>query len=207
MTTELLRSLSEEEWAAFELFLQSPYFNRGVQAERILRVYGVLRSAGGDLPDKAALAADIFVGTPAAPWVNMGNSNANAPFTYTFAGMGIYQVCRLVERTTSEGEVCSREVCVFVNVFAQLRDDPGEMVSIAPNPFDGELFVTSLTPETTQIEVGVRDLFGKELLRFRKDELRVGEAWPLDLTGLAAGVYLLECNGGGRKQVLRVVKQ
>jgi hypothetical protein len=66
-TTELLRSLSEEEWAAFGLFLQSPYFNRGVQAERILRLYVVLRSAGGDLPDKAALAADIFAGEPVAP--------------------------------------------------------------------------------------------------------------------------------------------
>ncbi len=65
--TELLRSLSEEEWAAFGLFLQSPYFNRGVQAERILRVYGVLRSAGGELPDKAALASDIFAGEPAVP--------------------------------------------------------------------------------------------------------------------------------------------
>jgi hypothetical protein len=67
MTTELLRSLSEEEWVAYGLFLQSPYFNRGVQAERILRLYAVLRSAGGELPDKAALAADIFAGEPAAP--------------------------------------------------------------------------------------------------------------------------------------------
>lgn len=141
------------------------------------------------------------------PWVAMGNSNSNAPFTYTFAGTGIYQVCMLVERTTPDGQICSREVCVFVNVFAQLRDEGDAVLSIAPNPSDGQFFVSSLASESTPMEVLVRDVFGKELLRFRKDELRAGEAWPLDLTGLADGVYLLECSGGGRKQVLRVVKQ
>ncbi len=137
----------------------------------------------------------------------MGTTSANAPLTYTFAGTGIYQVCMEVQRTTPNGEVCSREVCVFVNVFAQLRDDRGEMLSIAPNPFNGELFVSSPAPESMQMDVLVRDVLGKVLLRFRKDELRAGEAWPLDLTGLDAGVYLLECTGGNRKQVLRVVKQ
>lgn len=145
--------------------------------------------------------------TVASPWTNMGTTSANAPLTYTFAGTGIYQVCMEVQRTTPDGEVCSREVCVFVNVFSQLRDDRGEMLSIAPNPFNGELFVSSLTPESMPMDVLVRDVFGKVLLRFRKDELRAGEAWPLDLTGLDAGVYLLECTGGNRKQVLRVVKQ
>jgi len=66
-TMELLRSLSEQEWADLELFLQSPYFNRGVQAERLLRLYEVLRSAGGSLPDKAVLTSDIFAGESAPP--------------------------------------------------------------------------------------------------------------------------------------------
>jgi hypothetical protein len=68
----------------------------------------------------------------------MGNSNANAPFTYSFAGTGIYQVCMMVERTTPDGQICSREVCVFVNVFAQLRDEGDAVLSIAPNPSDSK---------------------------------------------------------------------
>lgn len=142
-----------------------------------------------------------------APWINMGTSDANSGFTYTFASPGIYQVCMEVVRITPEGQLCRREVCNFVNVFTQLLPQD-RMVNIVPNPSNGQFFIVPLLEEVTSMEVVVRDVFGKELSRFSKGDLRQGDPWLMDISDMPSGVYLLECLvGDNQRQLVRVLKQ
>ena len=85
-----------------------------------------------------------------------------------------------------------------VDVFA-------EAVALWPNPSQGRfrLKVDGL-PEDL-LRVRIRDLYGRELL-IREFRGRWVDT-EFDLSPQAAGIYFLELENGGRREVLRLVKE
>lgn len=59
----LIQTLNQEEQAELERFLQSVYFNGGVNRERICLLYGLMTTSDRDSPKKEALFSLIFPGT------------------------------------------------------------------------------------------------------------------------------------------------
>ncbi len=73
-------------------------------------------------------------------------------------------------------------------------------ISISPNPFDGQINVTS-SLDTNPIEIVVYDLQGKEkLTAFGLGSISV------DASSLEAGIYLLEIKNGDDRQIKRIIK-
>ncbi len=62
----LIQTLNQEERSALELFLQSVYFNGGVNRERICLLYGELIASDRDSLNKEAIFSLVF---PDTPWV------------------------------------------------------------------------------------------------------------------------------------------
>ena len=87
---------------------------------------------------------------------------------------------------------------------------PDVVLSIAPNPFNPATTIRVTAPSAARLEVSVYNLLGQLVLRQDAALLRRGDnALPLDLSGRAAGLYLVRLEAlqadGRRWEALRKV--
>ena len=84
------------------------------------------------------------------------------------------------------------------------KDAPLEGLSVYPNPTGGQLTLSAAQAIRQPVELRVIDLFGQVL---RNERLSGLDTHALDLSELAAGMYLLEVRRGGRVARIPVVRQ
>lgn len=129
--------------------------------------------------------------------------NSTAALNYRFEdirplnGKQYYRL-RVVDRANNEN----------LSQLVTLRRGEGKMeiVDVRPNPTTGKVFFSIIGGSNTQVNVAVRSMNGKEMMR--KINVVSGN-FNIDLGGLANGVYLLEAvdASSGERAVYKLVKQ
>ncbi len=106
----------------------------------------------------------------------------------------------------AEGGVCILETIptgVAESKPARLK---GRQLALSPSVTAGWLTVSAMAVAGSS-ELTVYDVTGKEVLRLSAPAQRNGltERWPVDLSRLSAGVYVLRLDGSGVSQTGKVV--
>ena len=115
------------------------------------------------------------------------------------AQLGTYSV------TVTEATGCSSSASPALVVTTSLRPLPGSSLSVAPNPTpDGHLRV-ELTGYSKAVELSVLNALGQVV--FSATVPAGTRAQALNLTNLAAGIYLLRARTEGGLDVRRIVKE
>jgi hypothetical protein len=83
---------------------------------------------------------------------------------------------------------------------------PASHVRIYPNPANNTLYLESMTGAEKISSLSMYDLMGKEVSRVGEGVL--SNANPLDISGLAKGIYLLKVNySAGSQEMLKMIKE
>lgn len=133
-------------------------------------------------------------------WNNNGNPISGATFaTYTVTSMGVYSVTVL---NSDSCEGTSDVVTVTPPVSAEAGTQKLLGIEIFPNPTQGMLYVRSLNPIDTKVDLTVMDMYGKVVRNLHVNNLR--DTRELDLTDLANGMYLIKVEDDkGRAAMMR----
>lgn len=132
-----------------------------------------------------------------------GNASSVASPTHTYAALGTYNVC--YTRTDGCGNY---QTCKDVVIDVASLDVAGELAewTISPNPATNQMWIEGdlLTRET--VELNLLTLHGKQIWGASNSTNDLHFKAPVDLQGLAAGVYLMEIRAGENRVVKRIQK-
>lgn len=97
-----------------------------------------------------------------------------------------------------------------LNTFGVVGTDPGQGLeagfTVHPNPTHSDVQIRLSAGWQGETEVSLMDLGGRKLRNWTMDALR-DPAMNLQLTGIPAGIYLLQCHDGIHQQVRKLVVQ
>ncbi len=145
----------------------------------------------GELPDPAGLFGVIDNGTPQT----VANFTLNEDGSVDTATNGEYVVSYTV--TDAAGNTSSAQSVTYIVsgcIESAIQTVLGGVVSVLPNPTNGELFVDlSQTPVQNAV-ISVYDLQGRIITSVQADN--VSSAIRLDLSNFADGVYMIQIDAG-----------
>ena len=128
-----------------------------------------------------------------------GAAVQNPIHDYTNAGNGVYNVTLIAGNSCGDDTVI---VPITINCLVGVASAVGGEIRVYPNPAQDRIWIDFDGVIDGDVTVRVVDLAGRQLVeRFIAQDL-AAERVALDLRGLAAGVYVVEVDGGG--EVFRV---
>ncbi|MEL6636447.1 MAG: M36 family metallopeptidase [Bacteroidota bacterium] len=80
-------------------------------------------------------------------------------------------------------------------------------LALYPNPFRERVELSFQHATGGQLDLEVRDVYGIQQLQWRTEMARGAQTQVVDLSGLAAGCYVLILSDGERRETLRIIKQ
>lgn len=112
----------------------------------------------------------------------------NPVINHTFPNPGIYTVCL----TVTNGDGCVDSTCQNIDIIVGV-DEPGNMLSVYPNPADDWIRVAFATPIGEAIDLDLYDLQGRKVYT---GQMETGDKDALlPVSDLAPGVYALQVRG------------
>ncbi len=130
-----------------------------------------------------------------------GNQSSRQSPTYTFSS----DSAREVLLVTCNPPCACDTARLLINPKATSLNAPEQSAfRVYPNPAGNQLFVEGRSADGIQLLV-VSDLMGRELLRIRPEHQQ--QVHLLNLSGLAAGQYLLKVQSAGTEHHTRIVKR
>jgi hypothetical protein len=143
-------------------------------------------------------SADLVTWTTVAQEDAVGHSNALVEYgavdEHPVAGVNYYRL----RQTDLDGTSTLSHVAAV-----ELKERDGLDVTVYPNPTSGQVFIRLAGMEAGEFDVTVLDAAGRQVMQ-RTLVLLPNEALPLDLHGLATGIYTLRLRTGGRSEVVRI---
>ncbi len=153
----------------------------------------------------------IYAFTDITPGVNTawawtfgdgGTSTVQNP-THTYAANGTYNVCLEVTNSCGNDSSCQTLVVNVVGV----ADGLDGSLQLWPNPARNQLKVSLLLPGSSALDILVRDMAGR-LVHQHHVQVAAG-TWStqMDISSLAAGMYMLEIQGQDLHAMRKFVKE
>lgn len=149
--------------------------------------------------------ADASIGGPTPLSVNWAfgdgaSSSSNTP-THTYAGVGTYNVCYTVTDQCGDFRYCKD---VEISTMDLDRTTVFEAWTLAPNPAEDQLWIEGDLLRREEVSFTLMSLHGKRIMEQKLEPGSLHVSAPLDLSGLASGVYLLQIQAGDQREVRRV---
>ena len=130
-----------------------------------------------------------------------GNASSLQNPTHTYASAGTYTVCFTRTDMCGDYSICKDVEITTTNV------DPTRELSewtVAPNPSEDQMWVEGILLRQESVELSLLTLHGKQLWSSTGEPNDLHFKAPVDLSGLASGVYLLEIRAGDNRTVKRI---
>lgn len=132
-----------------------------------------------------------------------GNSSVQNP-THTYAQNGTYNVCLTVTNTCGSDSSC-QVVAINIVGAADGLNDAG--MQLWPNPAGNQLKLSVTLSTSSPLQIQIRDMAGRLVHQFGVP-LAAGEwSTQMDISALAAGMYMLEIQGQDLHAMRKFVKQ
>ncbi|MEL6671984.1 MAG: GEVED domain-containing protein [Bacteroidota bacterium] len=131
------------------------------------------------------------------------STDLNPSYAYPIAG-GLFQVTLIVFND------CGTDTLVDIVGPTDLEDDAfGKLLSVYPNPTDGEFFVELVNGPTIfkELKIQVSDARGRIVYRFDDENVMGGFRHKIDISKHAEGVYNILITDGNLQTIKRIVKE
>lgn len=132
-----------------------------------------------------------------------GTSTVQNP-QHTYAANGTYTVCLTVTNACGSDSTCQN---LAVNVVGVASGLPDGDLQVSPNPASHLLKLSITLSNATPLDIRVRDMAGR--LIFQSQVPLADSQWStqLDVSSLAAGLYMLEVQGADLHAMRKFVKE
>ncbi len=174
-----------------------------------------VRPCAVDLRDDTYISADCSIISYFWEFGD-GNSAYGANVYHQYAASGTYTICLTITYTDGEA-ICQKKICKEVDISCRksaFADDADSfsienmMLSIYPNPFSGELFITMSLPLDQNISIDVFDAFGKHIAQLTNEQVKAGNhtfQWNPQGKGIATGMYFIRIQSAEGEQYKKVI--
>ncbi|MFN8395152.1 MAG: T9SS type A sorting domain-containing protein [Bacteroidia bacterium] len=139
---------------------------------------------------------------------NWGDGSNDCPIqstaSHVFTAPGTYNVCL----TTGNG-VCVDTTCIQFVVDTLVAIDPRTAFSqftVAPVPATDRIQVSLTNDFVGQVSLSLIDIAGRSLMKVNLDKNAATVSQSLDLSGIPAGLYLLEAKGTFGSETRKLLK-
>ncbi|MDP5172379.1 MAG: PKD domain-containing protein, partial [Bacteroidia bacterium] len=131
-----------------------------------------------------------------------GSSSTGSAATHIYDSAGVYSVYLTAESQNGCAGSDSARVTVLDWALSGGRYGSGWTIEIYPNPAKDRLILSWQALPAKEMSIELFDLQGKAL--YRETIRPVGGSWPLDLSSVSPGSYVLKCVSGTDQCIHRI---
>ncbi|MBW7936380.1 MAG: T9SS type A sorting domain-containing protein, partial [Flavobacteriales bacterium] len=133
-----------------------------------------------------------------------GNTSTDTNPNHVFPTNGTYTVTLTAYSGCGDSSVTSQIIVINPNV-AGLDNEEDILLQAYPNPSTG-IFAVDLSPvESHEVNITIYDLTGRVVHQVTHDSTVEGLHTMIDISGQAAGTYIMKINAGNYQSTIRII--